>query len=76
LCAELAVEDTVFGLGRSDARAAVIGAPLDASAGCRAGGGNGPAAIRELSRSLEAYSHDLQRDLRDAAFVDLGDLAA
>src|SRR5947209_3326447 len=71
----LAREDTVFGLGRSEApRAVVLGAPLDASAGCRNGGGNGPAAIRELSRALEAYSPQLRRDLREAQFSDLGDL--
>jgi len=72
---ELAVEETVFGLAASEApRAVVLGVPLDISAGCRAGGGDGPVAVRELSRALEAYSPHLRRDLRDAAFADLGDL--
>jgi agmatinase len=72
---ELAVEETMFGLGASDApRAVVLGVPLDLSAGCRAGGGDGPAAVRALSRALEAYSPELRRDLRDTRFADLGDL--
>jgi len=72
---ELAVEQTVFGLAASAApRAVVLGVPLDISDGCRAGGGNGPAAVRELSRALEAYSPQLRRDLREVESADLGDL--
>jgi agmatinase len=72
---ELAVEETLFGISRSSApRAVIIGAPLDRSSGCRPGGGNGPAAVREASRSLESYSIALQRDLADIELTDVGDL--
>lgn len=73
--AEIVAEPTLFGIAMSlSPRVAVIGAPLDLSPGCRCGGGNGPAAIRELSRALESYSPTLDRDLEAARVCDLGDL--
>jgi agmatinase len=72
---ELALEETLFGIARSgDPRVVVFGAPLDATAGCRDGGGDGPTAVREASRTLESYSRALERDLIDVAVTDEGDL--
>jgi agmatinase len=72
---ELAVEETLFGLAAAAAPSAVVvGAPLDVTKGCRDGGGDGPAAIRAASRSLESYSLALDRDLCAFQFADRGDL--
>lgn len=56
------------------ARVILIGAGLDATVCFRAGTREGPQAVRHLSHCLEEYSMRLDRDLREAAFCDLGDL--
>ncbi|MGQ9498409.1 MAG: agmatinase [Desulfotomaculales bacterium] len=58
-----------------DARAVVVGAPLDATGSFRPGTRGGPAAIRAMSYCLEEYSIDLDRDLRAVPFHDLGDVS-
>jgi agmatinase len=71
----VAAEESLFGIATAEApRVVVLGAPLDVSAGCRDGGGNGPAAVREASRALESYSPALDRDLAEVPFADRGDL--
>lgn len=57
-----------------EARAVIVGAPLDATVSFRPGTRGGPAAVRAMSYGLEEYSLDLGRDLRSAAFHDLGDI--
>ncbi|MEW6457638.1 MAG: agmatinase [Bacillota bacterium] len=57
-----------------EARAVIVGAPLDATVSFRPGTRGGPAAIRAMSYCLEEYSLDLERDLRELAFHDLGDI--
>ena len=59
---------------RSRPAAAVFGAPLDRTECFRTGTGQGPAAIRRLSDSLETYSPRVDRDLEDLELLDLGDL--
>jgi agmatinase len=72
---ELATVKTLFGIAVSERpRVVVVGAPLELSSGCREGGGNGPAAVREASRVLEAYSPALDRDLSEVELNDAGDL--
>jgi agmatinase len=58
----------------AEARAVIVGAPLDATVSFRPGTRGGPAAIRAMSHCLEEYSLDLKRDLRELAFHDLGDV--
>lgn len=58
----------------TEARAVIVGAPLDATVSFRPGTRGGPAAIRAMSYCLEEYSLDLKRDLRAVAFHDLGDV--
>lgn len=57
------------------ARAVIVGVPLDLTGSFRPGTRGGPAAIRSMSYCLEEYSLDLERDLRDVPFHDLGDVA-
>ncbi|HIE12811.1 MAG TPA: agmatinase [Desulfotomaculum sp.] len=57
------------------ARVILIGAGLDATVCFRAGTREGPRAVRYFSHCLEEYSMRLDRDLREAAFCDLGDLS-
>ncbi|AZK60539.1 agmatinase [Candidatus Desulforudis audaxviator] len=57
-----------------EARAVIVGAPLDATVSFRPGTRGGPAAVRAMSYCLEEYSLDLKRDLRELAFHDLGDV--
>jgi agmatinase len=54
--------------------AALFGAPLDLTETFRSGTQAGPAAVRRVSDALETYSPDLDRDLEDAALLDLGDV--
>ncbi|MBE0465739.1 MAG: agmatinase [Candidatus Desulforudis sp.] len=58
----------------AEARAVIVGAPLDATVSFRPGTRGGPAAVRTMSYCLEEYSLDLDRDLRDVAVHDLGDV--
>ncbi len=57
-----------------EARIALFGCPFDETASFRPGARFGPRAIREFSDVLETYSPDLDADLDDVPFCDLGDL--
>jgi agmatinase len=59
---------------RSEGAVAILGAPLDSTASYRPGSRFGPAAIREASYGLETFSLDLNADLDDCSYMDLGDL--
>jgi agmatinase len=52
----------------------LLGCPYDGTASFRPGARFAPAAIRQASQGLETYSPDLDRDLEDIHFQDLGDL--
>ncbi|MFN6340026.1 MAG: agmatinase [Cyanobacteriota bacterium] len=54
---------------------ALFGVPYDGTTSFRPGTRFGPAAIREVSGGLETYCPQLDRDLDDLAFVDLGAVA-
>ena len=54
---------------------ALFGVPYDGTTSFRPGARFGPAAIREVSSGLETYCPQLDRDLDDLAFVDLGAVA-
>jgi agmatinase len=58
-----------------EARFVLFGCPFDETASFRPGARFGPRAIREFSDVLETYSPDLDADLDDVPFCDLGDLA-
>ncbi len=58
-----------------EARIALFGCPFDETASFRSGARFGPRAIRDFSDVLETYSPDLDADLDDVPFCDLGDLA-
>jgi len=51
---------------------ALFGVPYDGTTSFRPGTRFGPAAIREVSQGLETYCPQLDRDLEDLTFVDLG----
>ncbi len=53
-------------------RVALFGVPYDGTTSFRPGARFGPAAIREVSGGLETYCPQLERDLDDLAFADLG----
>ena len=53
-------------------RVGLFGVPYDGTTSFRPGTRFGPAAIREVSQGLESYCPQLDRDLDDIAFVDLG----
>ncbi|MFN8532846.1 MAG: agmatinase [Dehalococcoidia bacterium] len=53
---------------------AILGVGLDLTESFRPGAAAGPAAIRDLSDSIETYSPILDRDLEGLAIADLGDL--
>ena len=55
-------------------RLVLLGAPMDFTVSFRPGSRSGPDAIRSASPGLEEYSMYSQKDLRDAAFFDAGDL--
>lgn len=63
------------GAGFEAARVVLLGCPFDGTASFRKGARFGPEAIRSASDGLETYSPRLDRDLRDLALCDLGDLA-
>jgi agmatinase len=56
------------------ARIALFGCPFDATASFRSGARLGPEALRAASDSIETYSPELDADLEDISFCDLGDL--
>jgi agmatinase len=53
----------------------LFGVPYDGTTSFRPGTRFGPAAIREVSSGLETYCPQLDRDLEDLAFADLGAVA-
>jgi agmatinase len=56
-------------------RVALFGVPYDGTTSFRPGTRFGPAAIREVSAGLETWCPQLERDLEDLAFADLGAVA-
>lgn len=52
----------------------LLGAPMDYTVSFRPGSRFGPKAIREVSEALEEYSYYQDKDLRQMAFFDAGDL--
>ncbi len=57
-----------------NARAVLLGAPLDITSSWRMGSREAPQAVRDASEGLEEYSPRLDRSLSDCAFYDAGDL--
>jgi agmatinase len=53
-------------------RVALFGVPYDGTTSFRPGTRFGPAAIREVSTGLESYCPQLDRDLEDIAYADIG----
>jgi agmatinase len=53
-------------------RVGLFGVPYDGTTSFRPGTRFGPAAIREVSQGLETYCPQLDRDLEDLAYADLG----
>ncbi|MEB3325425.1 MAG: agmatinase [Cyanobacteriota bacterium] len=53
----------------------LFGVPYDGTTSFRPGTRFGPAAIREVSSGLETFCPQLERDLEDLAFADLGAVA-
>ena len=53
-------------------RVGLFGVPYDGTTSFRPGARFGPASIREVSNGLETYCPQLDRDLDDLAFADLG----
>ena len=53
-------------------RVGLFGVPYDGTTSFRPGTRFGPAAIREVSQGLETYCPQLNLDLEDLAFADLG----
>ena len=58
-----------------DCQVGVFGVPYDGTTSFRPGTRFGPAAIRNVSEGLETYCPQLDRDLDDIAYADLGALA-
>jgi agmatinase len=56
-------------------RVALFGVPYDGTTSFRPGARFGPAAIREVSAGLETWCPQLERDLEELAFADLGAVA-
>jgi agmatinase len=56
-------------------RVGLFGVPYDGTTSFRPGARFGPAAIREVSSGLESYDPQLELDLEDLAFADLGAVA-
>ena len=55
-----------------ECRVALFGVPYDGTTSFRPGTRFGPAAIREVSTGLETYCPQLDRDLEDIAYADIG----
>ena len=56
----------------SGCRVALFGVPYDGTTSFRPGTRFGPAAIREVSTGLETYCPQLDRDLEDISYADIG----
>lgn len=63
------------GASYEDAKAVIMGIPMDYTVSYRAGTRSGPLAVRNTSIALEEYSLSLNRSLADCCYYDLGDLA-
>ncbi|NPV93389.1 MAG: agmatinase [Firmicutes bacterium] len=59
----------------AEARAVILGVPLEVTVSFRPGTRFGPQQIRTVSYGLEEYSPYQDRDLNEAVFYDAGDLA-
>lgn len=57
-----------------EAKAVMLGAPLDGTVSYWPGARFGPARIRSASNALEEYSPKLDRNLTEVAFYDAGDI--
>lgn len=55
-------------------KAVIYGMPMDFTVSFRPGSRFGPARIREVSIGLEEYSPYLDRDLKEVAYFDAGDI--
>ncbi|WP_320673680.1 agmatinase [Prochlorococcus sp. MIT 1341] len=70
-------EGPIFMQSRRDPKGCsigIIGVPYDGTTSFRAGTRFGPAAIREVSTSLETYCPQLKLDLENIDYADLGSL--
>ena len=56
----------------NNCRVGLFGVPYDGTTSFRPGTRFGPAAIREVSTGLETYCPQLDRDLEDLAYADIG----
>jgi len=68
-------DGTIYMASRRDptgCRVGLFGVPYDGTTSFRPGTRFGPAAIREVSSGLESYCPQLDLDLEDLAFADLG----
>ena len=68
-------DGAIFMASRRDpagCRVGLFGVPYDGTTSFRPGTRFGPAAIREVSTGLETYCPQLDADLEDVAFADLG----
>ncbi|KAF0654873.1 agmatinase [Cyanobium sp. Copco_Reservoir_LC18] len=71
-------EGAIYMGARRDPRGCAVGlfgVPYDGTTSFRPGARFGPAAIREVSSGLESYDPQLDLDLDDLAFADLGAVA-
>ncbi|MGE5328287.1 MAG: agmatinase [Deltaproteobacteria bacterium] len=57
-----------------DAKAVIVGAPMDWTSSFRTGSRFGPQRIRESSIGLEMFSFHQEKSLEDRAYYDCGDL--
>ena len=68
-------EGSIFMASRREpagCRVGLFGVPYDGTTSFRPGTRFGPTAIRDVSNGLETYCPQLDRDLEDLAFADLG----
>jgi agmatinase len=71
-------EGAIYMGARRDPRGCAVGlfgVPYDGTTSFRPGARFGPAAIRDVSSGLESYDPQLDLDLEDLAFADLGAVA-
>lgn len=59
----------------AEARIALLGAPLDVTTSFRPGTRFGPERVRQVSEGLEEYSPAVDKELSEARFYDLGNVA-
>lgn len=62
------------GADPEQARLVIVGAPMDFTVSFRTGTREGPRHIRMISVGLEEYSPELDRQLDEVAFADVGDV--